>query len=172
MLASMRRILILLLALLGPVAAAQAQETSRARLLALDAGQKYALALSASDSARRAALLEEADTLLRQLLADYPESEEAERLRAGESVAGVSFRALRDDGTAAAPTVDGLPGLSRAVRRACLDAPSPGCLFQLAVHAARDLSRGEHWAVSFAIGVGALGAQARGCTARALDHRR
>ncbi len=132
----MRQIILLLLFVLG-LGAAEAQQTTRSRLLALDAGQKYAEALAATDSAKRLSLLDKASAQLDRLTADFPDSEEARRIEAGGAVAGVSRAALQTARrqaqqsllTAGAPAV-GPPD-------DCLAAPQADCLFELAIDASR-----------------------------------
>ncbi len=133
----MRMILFPLLFLLG-LGAAEAQETTRSRLLALDAGLKYAEAMAATDPAKRIALLDKARAQLDRLSADFPESEEARQIEAGGAIAGVSREALQTARVEAQRSLAGIGAPPEVPRDDCLAAPQADCLFDLAIDASRD----------------------------------
>lgn len=107
------------------------------RLLAMDAGMAFALALREEDAKKRAILLEQAQVKIDQILRDFPESAEAQKLRADHKLAGVSPSILAAARRAVRAELEQGGELPPGERDRCLARPTMSCLFDLAAVTAR-----------------------------------
>ncbi len=123
------------LSLAPPGGAARAE--SAARLLAMDAGMSFALALREEDPKRRSLLLDEAQGKIDRVLSAFPDSPEAQKLRADGKLAGVSTSILAAARRAVRAELEQGGELPPGERDRCLTRPTMSCLFDLAAVTAR-----------------------------------
>ena len=134
-----RRSLIALAALWLSLAAPSGplQAESVVRLMAMDAGMAFALALREEDAKKRAVLLEEAQVKMDKILGDFPDSPEAQKWRADQKLAGVTPSILAAARRAVRAELEQGGELPPGERDRCLTRPTMSCLFDLSAVTAR-----------------------------------